>query len=102
MDVCLLFGWLNGHLTWTLVVGVVLYLGWIFWHIRRLDRWLVSRRLQPPPDAPGDQPRRDLRHEGRQRGLLLLGVPFCQVDDRVAQRDIHVVTPLVGCTAALT
>ncbi len=46
-------GLLNGHLTWTLIIGGALYMAWMLWQIHRLDAWLQSSRDQDPPDAGG-------------------------------------------------
>jgi two-component system, OmpR family, phosphate regulon sensor histidine kinase PhoR len=51
--VCLLLGLLNGHLTWTLLAGGALYMGWTLWQIYRLDRWITAREPGLPPDASG-------------------------------------------------
>ncbi|MGH1470348.1 MAG: phosphate regulon sensor histidine kinase PhoR [Cellvibrionaceae bacterium] len=51
--VAIIFGTLNGYLTWTLIVCGALYMGWTLWQIRRLDTWLVSRKAELPPEASG-------------------------------------------------
>ncbi len=55
--VCSLLGLIIGHLSWTLIIGGSLYLGWIFWQIYQLDRWLNQSNRQgsrkPPPEASG-------------------------------------------------
>lgn len=50
---CMVFGLMNGHLTWTLIAGGAVYMGWTMWQIYRLDMWLQRSRKQQPPDASG-------------------------------------------------
>lgn len=50
---CVVFGLMNDHLTWTLIAGGGVYMAWTMWQIRRLDVWLQHSRTQPPPDASG-------------------------------------------------
>lgn len=50
---CILLGLLNGYLTWTLIAGGALYMGWTLWQIYRLDRWIIEREPGLPPDASG-------------------------------------------------
>ena len=52
-SLCVLFGLLNGYLSWTLIAGGAAYMGWMMWQIYRLDQWLQNSRSQQPPDAPG-------------------------------------------------
>lgn len=49
---CVCFGLLNGYLTWTLIGGGALYMGWMMWQIYQLDLWLKNSRSQAP-DASG-------------------------------------------------
>ncbi len=49
---CACFGLLNGYLTWTLIGGGAVYMGWMMWQIYRLDLWLNNSRSQAP-DASG-------------------------------------------------
>ncbi len=53
--ICIIFGLINGHLAWTLVVGALLYTAKNLWQLSRLDAWLLrsSRNPQPPPEAEG-------------------------------------------------
>ncbi|MCV6614043.1 MAG: phosphate regulon sensor histidine kinase PhoR [Cellvibrionaceae bacterium] len=51
--ICLIFGWLNGHITWTLIIGGGLYMGWVLMQIRQLYLWVTSRRREPPPETLG-------------------------------------------------
>ncbi|MEX1032876.1 MAG: phosphate regulon sensor histidine kinase PhoR [Cellvibrionaceae bacterium] len=50
---CIGLGLLNGYLTWTLIAGGAIYMGWTLWQIYRLDRWIVEREPGLPPDASG-------------------------------------------------
>lgn len=50
---CVLFGLINGYLTWTLIAGGALYMAWMLWQIHRLDVWLQNSRRIQPPDASG-------------------------------------------------
>lgn len=56
-SICILFGLINGHIAWTLIVGGTLYMAWVFWQIRQLDLWLSATSSdtvrRPPPDASG-------------------------------------------------
>ncbi len=49
----LLLGLYNGKVLVTLLIGIVLYMIWIFHHIYNLYRWLNSNRRSQPPDALG-------------------------------------------------
>lgn len=51
--ICLIFGWLNGYISWTLIIGGGLYMGWVLLQIRQLYLWVTSRRREPPPDTVG-------------------------------------------------
>lgn len=51
--ICIVLGFINGYLTWTLIAGGALYMAWTLWQIRRLDRWLKRREPGLPPDAGG-------------------------------------------------
>ena len=48
-----LLGALVGHLTLALLVYTLVYLGWYFNNLRRLERWLRLGRKFAPPDARG-------------------------------------------------
>lgn len=48
-----MLGLLNGHLTWTLIAGGALYMGWTLWQIYRLEEWISRREPGLPPDASG-------------------------------------------------
>ncbi|HEB66407.1 MAG TPA: phosphate regulon sensor histidine kinase PhoR [Gammaproteobacteria bacterium] len=48
-----LLGALAGHLTLALLVYTLVYLGWYFNNLRRLERWLRLGRKFAPPDARG-------------------------------------------------
>lgn len=50
---CIVLGLLNGYLTWTLIAGGALYMGWTLWQIYRLDRWITAKNPGLPPDASG-------------------------------------------------
>lgn len=50
--VCIVFGFISGFMSWTLLVGAAIYIGWMLWQIRRLDIWLAKPNKQPP-DASG-------------------------------------------------
>lgn len=50
---CVVFGLMNGYLTWTLIAGGALYMAWMLWQIHRLDVWLQNSRRFQPPDASG-------------------------------------------------
>lgn len=50
---CVVFGLMNGHLTWTLIAGGAVYMAWTMWQIHRLDVWLQHSRSRQPPDASG-------------------------------------------------
>lgn len=50
---CIVLGLLNGYLTWTLIAGGALYMGWTLWQIYRLERWISEREPGLPPDASG-------------------------------------------------
>ncbi len=50
---CVLFGLINGHLTWTLIAGGAVYMVWMLWQIRQLDIWLQNSHRLEPPDASG-------------------------------------------------
>jgi two-component system phosphate regulon sensor histidine kinase PhoR len=50
---CVLVGWLNGYLTWTLVIGGAGYMAWTLRQIYRLDIWLRDSDTLDPPDANG-------------------------------------------------
>lgn len=51
--ICLIFGSLNGYISWTLIIGGGLYMGWVLLQTRRLYLWLTSKRSEPPPDTAG-------------------------------------------------
>jgi two-component system phosphate regulon sensor histidine kinase PhoR len=51
--VCIILGLLNGYLTWTLIAGGAIYMGWTLWQIYRLDRWITAKEPGLPPDASG-------------------------------------------------
>src|SRR5690606_12361388 len=51
--VCDALGLLNGQLSWTLVAGGAIYMGWTLWQIYRLERWLLAKDPGLPPDAGG-------------------------------------------------
>ncbi len=46
------FGFINGHMSWTLIAACALYICGLLWQIRRLDLWLAQPNKQPP-DASG-------------------------------------------------
>ena len=48
----ILFGFINGYMSWTLIATCALYISWLLWQIRRLDLWLAKPNKQPP-DANG-------------------------------------------------
>lgn len=50
--VCILFGFISGYMSWTLLAGAAIYIAWMLWQIRRLDIWLAKPNKQPP-DASG-------------------------------------------------
>lgn len=50
--VCILFGFISGYMSWTLLAGAAIYIAWMLWQIRRLDVWLAKPNKQPP-DASG-------------------------------------------------
>ncbi len=53
LSLCALVGfWLN-HVVWTLLLGSLLYLSWMVWQIRRLNKWLLRNNDQPPPESSG-------------------------------------------------
>lgn len=52
-SICIVLGLLNDHLTWTLIAGGALYMGWTLWQIYRLEAWISSREPGLPPDASG-------------------------------------------------
>lgn len=41
-------GWLLGYMGWFVTLGLAAFLTRWFWQLFRLDRWLASRRLNPP------------------------------------------------------
>lgn len=49
---CILFGFITGYMSWTLLAGAAIYIAWMLWQIRRLDTWLAKPNKQPP-DASG-------------------------------------------------
>lgn len=51
--ICIGLGLLNGYLTWTLIAGGALYMGWTLWQIYRLEAWISRREPGLPPDASG-------------------------------------------------
>lgn len=52
-SICIVLGLLNGYLTWTLIAGGALYMGWTLWQIHRLEEWINRREPGLPPDASG-------------------------------------------------
>ncbi len=50
---CCLFGFINGQMAWTLVVGLGFYIAWLLWQFNRLDKWLLKRKPGLPPEASG-------------------------------------------------
>lgn len=74
--ICLLFGWLNGYISWTLIIGGGLYMAWVLLQIRQLYLWVTSKRRDPPPDTVGiwgeifdNVYRMQKRHEKERRRL---------------------------------
>lgn len=51
--VCLLVAWLSGHFLLVLGVGVTFYLASMVWQMWRLNRWLVRKNDEQPPEASG-------------------------------------------------
>lgn len=53
LSLCALVGfWLN-HVVWALLLGSLLYLFWMVWQIRRLNKWLLRNNDEPPPESSG-------------------------------------------------
>ena len=50
---CIGFGFADGYVLPTLLVGGTLYMFWMLWQIRQLDIWLNQRKKTPPPEASG-------------------------------------------------
>ncbi|TBU96507.1 phosphate regulon sensor histidine kinase PhoR [Stutzerimonas kirkiae] len=50
---CLLLGLVSGHLAWSLVLGLVLYLSWTLRQLLRLLAWLQQNPDAPPPASHG-------------------------------------------------
>lgn len=48
----IIFGFITGYMSWTLLAGAAIYISWMLWQIRRLDLWLLKPNKQPP-DASG-------------------------------------------------
>lgn len=51
--ICLPVGLLTGHLAWTLVFGLALYVGWTLRQLLRFHRWLLDNPSADLPDARG-------------------------------------------------
>ncbi|WP_111641625.1 phosphate regulon sensor histidine kinase PhoR [Marinimicrobium alkaliphilum] len=51
--VCVIIGLIIGHLGYTLVAGMVFYLCWMLWQMRRLNQWLLRKHDEDPPEASG-------------------------------------------------
>lgn len=52
--VCLLLSWLTTlSLSWLLLIGGGIYLGFMLWQMRRLNQWLLRKNEDPPPEASG-------------------------------------------------
>src|SRR5690606_17199008 len=51
--VCLLIGWITGYFAWVLGLGWGIYLGYMLYQMWRLNRWLVRKNDEPPPEAHG-------------------------------------------------
>lgn len=51
--ICLLLGWLTGHLLLVLDIGVLAYLAYMLWQMSRLNRWLLRKNDEEPPEATG-------------------------------------------------
>ena len=51
--ICLLLGWLTGHLLLVLDIGVLAYLVYMLWQMSRLNRWLLRKNDEEPPEAAG-------------------------------------------------
>lgn len=51
---CLLLSWLTRlSLSWLLVIGGGIYLGFMLWQMRRLNHWLLRKNEDSPPEASG-------------------------------------------------
>lgn len=51
--ICLLIGWITGYFAWVLGLGWGIYLGYMLYQMWRLNRWLVRKNDEPPPEAHG-------------------------------------------------
>lgn len=51
--VCVLVGLWFDRLSWTLLIGGTLYIAWMMWQIRRLNKWLLRQNDEPPPESSG-------------------------------------------------
>ncbi|WP_341938125.1 phosphate regulon sensor histidine kinase PhoR [Marinimicrobium sp. C2-29] len=51
--VCVLVGLWFDRLSWTLLAGGALYIAWMVWQIRRLNKWLLRQNDEPPPESSG-------------------------------------------------
>ncbi|WP_299981101.1 phosphate regulon sensor histidine kinase PhoR [uncultured Pseudoteredinibacter sp.] len=100
--ICLSFGWLNGYISWTLIIGGGLYMGWVLLQIRQLYLWVTSRRREPPPDTVGiwgeifdNIYRMQKRHEKERRRLQ--GMIRRGQQTTAALRDAVVLLDANGC-----
>ncbi|MBB6520304.1 phosphate regulon sensor histidine kinase PhoR [Pseudoteredinibacter isoporae] len=100
--ICLIFGWLNGYISWTLIIGGGLYMGWVLLQIRQLYLWVTSRRREPPPDTVGiwgeifdNVYRMQKRHEKERRRLQ--GMIRRGQQTTAALRDAVVLLDANGC-----
>ncbi len=51
--VCVLVGLWFDRLSWTLLAGGALYIAWMVWQMRRLNKWLLRQNDEPPPESSG-------------------------------------------------
>lgn len=50
---CALVGFWLDHVVWALLAGSLLYVSWMVWQIRRLNKWLLRNNDEPPPESSG-------------------------------------------------
>ncbi len=73
---CVVLGLLLGYLLKALLLGAVLYITWLLWQMRRLNRWLLRQGEEAPPEASGiwgevfDNIYRLQRHQQREKQNL--------------------------------
>lgn len=50
---CFAVGGISGDIQRCLLIGVLLYLGWMLWQLKRIHDWLRSESRQDPPESLG-------------------------------------------------